>query len=67
MLHNLGVQLSAEQIAWVNDSGNEPPPRIGGIYGPQIELNENARHETDDNDQVPFADRSRINETYDDD
>ncbi|XP_052289946.1 uncharacterized protein LOC127899849 [Citrus sinensis] len=54
--------LSAEQITWVNDGGNEPPPRTGGIQGPPIELNEN-----DDDDVVYSTDGSRIDDTDDDD
>ncbi|KAK9178548.1 hypothetical protein WN943_027740 [Citrus x changshan-huyou] len=67
MLHNCGVQLSAEQITWVNDGGNEPPPRTGGIQGPPTELNENDGHETDDDDVVYSTDGSRIDDTDDDD
>ncbi|KAK9175478.1 hypothetical protein WN944_027485 [Citrus x changshan-huyou] len=47
LLHALGVQLSAKQVAWVNESGNEPPSRPGGIHGPQINLAENVGCETD--------------------
>ncbi|KAK9192975.1 hypothetical protein WN944_003670 [Citrus x changshan-huyou] len=67
MLHNCGVQLSAEQITWVNDGGNEPPPRTGGIQGPPTELNENDGHENDDDDVVYSTDGSRIDDTDDDD
>ncbi|KAL9462365.1 hypothetical protein AB3S75_000383 [Citrus x aurantiifolia] len=61
MLYNCGVRLSAEQITWVNDGGNEPPPRTGGI-----ELNENDGHESDDDDVVYSTDGSRIDDTDDD-
>ncbi|KAK9184926.1 hypothetical protein WN943_025278 [Citrus x changshan-huyou] len=67
MLHNCGVQLSAEQITWVNDGGNEPPPRTGGIQGPPTELNENDGRENDDDDEVYSTDGSRIDDTDDDD
>ncbi|KAK9187497.1 hypothetical protein WN944_018893 [Citrus x changshan-huyou] len=67
MLHNCGVQLSVEQITWMNDGGNEPPPRTGGIQGPPTELNENDGHENDDDDVVYSTDRSRIDDTNDDD
>ncbi|KAH9735134.1 SWIM-type domain-containing protein [Citrus sinensis] len=67
MLHNCGVQLSAKQITWVNDGGNEPPPRTGGIQGPPTELNENDGHENDDDDVVYSTDGSRIDDTDDDD
>ncbi|KAH9745090.1 SWIM-type domain-containing protein [Citrus sinensis] len=46
MLHNCGVQLSAEQITWVNDGGNEPPPRTKGIQGPPTDRID----DTDDDD-----------------
>lgn len=52
MLHTLGVHLYAKQITLVNDSGNELPPRIGGIHGAQIDLNENIRQEIDDDDNL---------------
>ncbi|KAH9702968.1 SWIM-type domain-containing protein [Citrus sinensis] len=71
LLHALGVQLSAEQVAWVNESGNEPPSRPGGIHGPQTNLAENVGNENvDDNDDDDWlldfdkefaADGSRIN------
>ncbi|KAK9186817.1 hypothetical protein WN944_018206 [Citrus x changshan-huyou] len=66
----LGVQLSAEQVAWVNESGNKPPSRPEGIHGPQTNLAENVGCETDaDEDESPsknfdkefVADGSRIN------
>ncbi|KAK9175831.1 hypothetical protein WN944_027841 [Citrus x changshan-huyou] len=54
MLHALGVQLSAEQVAWVNESGNEPLSRPRGIHGPQTNLAENVGCETDaDEDESP--------------
>ena len=63
MLHNFGVQLSTEQITWVNDGGNEPPPRTGGIQRPPTELNKNDGHETDDDDDVVYStDGSRIDD-----
>ncbi|KAH9794012.1 SWIM-type domain-containing protein [Citrus sinensis] len=62
MLHNYGVRLSAEQITWVNDDGNEPPPRTEGI-----ELNENYGHESDDDDVVYSTDGSHIDDTDDND
>ncbi|KAK9190593.1 hypothetical protein WN943_019200 [Citrus x changshan-huyou] len=67
MLHNCGVQLSAEQITWVNDGGNEPPPRTGGTQGPPTELNENDGHEDDDVDEEYSTDGTRIDDTDDDD
>ncbi|KAL9419832.1 hypothetical protein AB3S75_037570 [Citrus x aurantiifolia] len=54
LLHALGVQLSVEQVAWVNESGNEPPSRPGGIHRPQINLAENVGFEIDaDEDESP--------------
>ncbi|KAK9232485.1 hypothetical protein WN943_022731 [Citrus x changshan-huyou] len=68
MLHNCGVQLSTEQITWVNDGGKEPPPRTRGIQGSPTELNENDGHENDDDDDVVYStDGSRIDDTDDDD
>lgn len=34
ILHNLKVWLSAEQITWVNNSGNELPPMSRDIHEP---------------------------------
>ncbi|KAH9700534.1 SWIM-type domain-containing protein [Citrus sinensis] len=60
MLHALGVQLSAEQVAWVNESGNEPLSRPGGIHGPQTNLAENVGCETDaDEDESPSKSEGR--------
>ncbi|KAH9743893.1 SWIM-type domain-containing protein [Citrus sinensis] len=52
MLHNCGVQLSAEQITWVNDGGNEPPPRTRGIQGPPTDrIDDTDDDDADDDDQ----------------
>ena len=60
LLHALGVQLSAEQVAWVNESGNEPLSRSGGIHAPQTNLSENVRCETDaDEDESPSKSEGR--------
>ncbi|KAH9746490.1 SWIM-type domain-containing protein [Citrus sinensis] len=60
LLHALGVQLSAEQVAWVNESGNEPLSRPGGIHGPQTNLAENVGCETDANeDESPSKSEGR--------
>ncbi|KAH9659600.1 SWIM-type domain-containing protein [Citrus sinensis] len=60
LLHALGVPLSAEQVAWVNESENEPPSRLVGIHGPQINLAENVGCETDVNeDESPSKSKGR--------
>ncbi|KAK9222026.1 hypothetical protein WN944_010457 [Citrus x changshan-huyou] len=60
LLHALGVQLSAEQVAWVNESGNEPLSRSGGIHGTQTNLAENVGCETDaDEDESPSKSEGR--------
>ena len=60
LLRALGVQLSAKQVAWVNESGNEPPSRPGGIHGPQTNLAENVGCETDaDEDKSPSKTEGR--------
>ena len=60
LLHALGVQLSAEQVAWVNESGNEPLSRPGGIHGPQTNLAENVECETNaDKDESPSKSEGR--------
>ena len=54
ILRALGVQLSAKQVAWVNESGNEPPSRPRSIHWPQKNLAENVGCETDvDEDESP--------------
>ena len=60
LLHTFGIHISAKQIAWVNENGNELPPRIGGIYGPQTNLAENVWCETDVNeDESPYTTEGR--------
>ncbi|KAH9649573.1 SWIM-type domain-containing protein [Citrus sinensis] len=60
LLHALGVQVSAEQVAWVNESGNEPLSRSGGIHGPQTNLAENVECETNaDKDESPSKSEGR--------
>ncbi|KAL9452987.1 hypothetical protein AB3S75_008725 [Citrus x aurantiifolia] len=53
-------KLSAEQVAWVNERGNEPLSRPGGINGPQTNLAENVGCETDvDEDESPSKSEGR--------
>ncbi|KAH9743087.1 40S ribosomal protein S27-2 [Citrus sinensis] len=60
-----GVQLSAEQVACVNESGNEPQSRHECIHGPQANLAENVGckiNETDANeDESPSKSEAEMN------